>query len=42
MGETVDVLVVGKFIYLLSSYSSQYTMQLATTARENVREVYQR
>jgi hypothetical protein len=42
MGETVDVLVVGKVIPLFSSYLSECTTQLATLAQENVREVYQR
>lgn len=41
MGETVDVLVVGKWLHF-SSCPSQYAAQLATTAQENVREVYRR
>ena len=40
MGETVDVLVVGKLFYFISSNLSNCTAQLATTAQENVREVY--
>ena len=43
MGETVDILVVGKSVNLSHlACSSKCTAQLAPTAQENDREVYHR